>query len=120
MTYNVQPEALRLRSARLAELRAAQGGSAEDQPVAVFLNTNVHPSEQQAYADAAAKWAEQSTRNVSADDLRHIGAIGTPGQAAEFIAELADAGATHIVFELLSTDPRRQLELISEYLLPLL
>jgi alkanesulfonate monooxygenase SsuD/methylene tetrahydromethanopterin reductase-like flavin-dependent oxidoreductase (luciferase family) len=120
MTYNVQPETLRARNARLTELRAAQGDHAADFPVAVFLNTNVHPDEQQAYADAAAKWAEQSTRNISGDDLRLIGAIGTPGRAAEFIAELIDAGATHIIFELLSINPRRQLELISEHLLPLL
>jgi alkanesulfonate monooxygenase SsuD/methylene tetrahydromethanopterin reductase-like flavin-dependent oxidoreductase (luciferase family) len=120
MTYNVRPDALRARNARLAELRAARGDNDPDYPVAVFLNTNVHPDERRAYADAAAKWAEQSTRKISADDLRQVGAIGAPGRAAEFVTGLIDAGATHIIFELLSTDPRRQLELISEYLLPLL
>ncbi len=120
MTYNVRPRELRARNARLTQLRAAQGDHAPDFPAAVFLNTNVNPDEKQAYADATARWAQQSTRNITVDDLKLIGAIGTPARAAEFITELTGAGATHIIFELLSTDPRRQLELICEHLLPLL
>jgi len=120
MTYNVQPDALRARNARLTELRAARGDTRPDYPVSVFVNTNVNPDEQAAYADAAARWAQQSTRNISAEDLSEIGAIGTPERAAAFIAGLVDAGATHIALELLSTDPRGQLALITEHLLPLL
>ena len=120
MTYNVAPDALRARNARLTELRAALGDTRPDYPVSVFLNTNVNPDENVAYRDAAARWAQQSTRNITAEDLRHIGAIGTPQQAAAFIVDLIEAGATHIAFELLATDPRRQLALITEHLLPLL
>jgi alkanesulfonate monooxygenase SsuD/methylene tetrahydromethanopterin reductase-like flavin-dependent oxidoreductase (luciferase family) len=120
MTYNVEPAALRARNARLAELRAALGDTGAGYPVSVFVNTNVNPDEHAAYEDAAAKWAQQSTRNITAQDLRHIGAIGTPQRAAAFVTGLIDAGATHIAFELLSTDPRRQLALITEHLLPLL
>ena len=120
MTYNVQPPVLHARRERLEELRAELGDTTPDFPVCVFLNTNVNPDERKAFDDAAAKWAQQSTRNISAEDLRGIGAIGTPRQCADFIAALAEAGATHIVFELLSTEPRRQLGLIAEHLLPLL
>jgi len=72
---------LRARRERLEELRAELGDTAQDYPVCVFLNTNVNPDERRAFDDAAAKWAQQSTRNISAEDLRDIGAIGTPTSA---------------------------------------
>lgn len=121
LTFAVTPEALAQRTAQLAGLRASQGASPDRPfPVAVFLNVNVHPDADVAVADALSAWSGQSTRNVSADDLRRVGAIGSPVQAAEFIGRLADAGATAIAVNPLSDDPHAQLELISEHLLPLL
>ncbi len=120
MTYNVTPDLLRARTRRVAELRAELGHAGGGFPVCAFVNTNVHPDEAQAQADATARWAQQSTRNISAQDLQQVGAIGSPARCADFIARLADAGATHVALELLATDPLKQLDLLSEYLLPLL
>lgn len=120
MTYNVTPGTLRSRVEYLTSLRAGLGWPPERFPVCTFVNANVDPDEHHAYEDAAARWSQQSTRNVSVEDLQRVGAIGSPSRCADFIAELIDAGTTHIALELLATDPHKQLELISEYLLPLL
>jgi alkanesulfonate monooxygenase SsuD/methylene tetrahydromethanopterin reductase-like flavin-dependent oxidoreductase (luciferase family) len=86
----------------------------------VFLNVNVHPRQATAVDDALAAWSHQSTRNVSAEQLREISAIGSPAQAADTIGRLVEAGATAFIFELLSERRHEQLELITEHLLPLL
>jgi alkanesulfonate monooxygenase SsuD/methylene tetrahydromethanopterin reductase-like flavin-dependent oxidoreductase (luciferase family) len=119
MTYNVTPELLRTRVGYLADLRADLGKTGGF-PVCTFVNANVNPDERAASEDAATKWSRQSTRNISVADLQRIGAIGSPARCADFIAQLVAAGTTHIALELLATDPRKQLELLSEYLLPLL
>jgi alkanesulfonate monooxygenase SsuD/methylene tetrahydromethanopterin reductase-like flavin-dependent oxidoreductase (luciferase family) len=120
MTYNVTPDTLRTRVEYLADLRAGLGQPTEGFPVCTFVNANVNPDERQAYEDVAAKWSQQSTRNISVEDLQQVGAIGSPARCADFIARLVDAGTTHIALELLATDPHKQLELLSEHLLPLL
>jgi alkanesulfonate monooxygenase SsuD/methylene tetrahydromethanopterin reductase-like flavin-dependent oxidoreductase (luciferase family) len=120
MTYNVTPGTLRTRVEYLASLRDGLGRPPERFPVCTFVNANVNPDEHQAYEDAAARWSQQSTRNVSVEDLQQVGAIGSPARCADFIAQLISAGTTHIALELLATDPHKQLELMSEYLLPLL
>ncbi len=120
MTYNVTPGLLRQRAGYLAGLRAGLGRAGSDFPVCVFVNTNLNPDERQAQQDAAARWSQQSTRNISVADLQRVGAIGTPARCADFIAQLTEAGATHIALELLATDPHKQLDLLTEHLLPLL
>jgi alkanesulfonate monooxygenase SsuD/methylene tetrahydromethanopterin reductase-like flavin-dependent oxidoreductase (luciferase family) len=119
MTYNVTPDILRTRIEYLAGLRSRLGKTGGF-PVCTFVNANVNPDEQAAYEDAAARWSQQSTRNISVEDLRRVGAIGSPARCADFITELASAGTTHIALELLATDPHKQLQLLSEHLLPLL
>ena len=133
MTFNVTPEQLATRVGQLREFREAAGhsnspgGNGEDDrtregtapfPVCVYLNANVSANAAQARADAAARWAQQSTRNVSATDLERIGAIGSPEEAADFIGRLVEAGATHLAIDLLSTDPERQVEQLTDLLLP--
>ena len=56
---------------------------------------------------------------MSSDDLKKVAAIGSPEEVAAFIGRLSDAGATAIAVNLLSSDHRTQLDMISEYLLPL-
>lgn len=121
LTFAVTPDLLARRTAVLAEVRGSLGAPVDGLfPVAVFLNVNVNPDPDLAVADALSAWSKQSTRDVSADDLRRVGAIGGPAEAAEFIARLGEAGATAIAVNLLSDDPHAQLEAISEHLLPLL
>ncbi len=120
LTFAVTPATLAQRSAQLRELRAALGHSGSDFPVCVFLNVNVDPDEKKAREDALATWQRQSTRNVSPDDLLAIAAIGSPQQAADFVGELRDAGATAVALDLLSSDQRDQMEKVTEHLLPLL
>jgi alkanesulfonate monooxygenase SsuD/methylene tetrahydromethanopterin reductase-like flavin-dependent oxidoreductase (luciferase family) len=67
-----------------------------------------------------ARWAETATRNVTADDLARIGAIGSPEQAADLVGRLHEAGATHVALDCLSLDPVRQADALTELLLPLL
>lgn len=121
MTYNITPDLLRRRVSALRELRAAAAtapAAPDPFPVCVFLNANVAATAQQARADAAARWAQQSVRNISADDLGPISAIGTPAQAADFIARLVEAGATHLAIEVLSTRPEEQVHRLTDLLLP--
>jgi len=121
LTYAVTPSVLRARVEELSVLREAGGRQVDGPfPVCVFLNVNVHPVEATAVADALAAWSQQSTRNVSADQLREVSAIGSPQQAADTIGQLIEAGATAFIFELLSERRHEQLELITEHLLPLL
>ena len=86
----------------------------------MFLNVNVNLVAHIAVDDALSMWKRQSTRNVSEDQLRQVAAIGSPEQTADFIGRLVEAGATAVAMELLSQNPLAQLEIISEYLLPLL
>jgi alkanesulfonate monooxygenase SsuD/methylene tetrahydromethanopterin reductase-like flavin-dependent oxidoreductase (luciferase family) len=119
LTFAVTPATLKERAAQLRELRASLGRD-DDFPICVFLNVNVDPDAEKAKQDALAAWQRQSTRNVSPADLLAIAAIGSPEQAADFVGELIDAGATDVAFELLSGNHYEQVEKISEHLLPLL
>jgi alkanesulfonate monooxygenase SsuD/methylene tetrahydromethanopterin reductase-like flavin-dependent oxidoreductase (luciferase family) len=119
LTFAVTPATLSARAAQLRELRSTLGRT-DDFPICVFLNVNVDLDATKAKDDALAAWQRQSTRNVSPDDLLAIAAIGSPEQAADFVGQLLDAGATAVAFDLLSSNPREQLEKISEHLLPLL
>jgi alkanesulfonate monooxygenase SsuD/methylene tetrahydromethanopterin reductase-like flavin-dependent oxidoreductase (luciferase family) len=120
LTFAVTPDTLSQRAAQLRELRASLGHTGDDFPICVFLNVNVDLDAKKAREDALNTWQRQSTRNVSPDDLLAIAAIGSPDQAADFVGELRDAGATAVAFDLLSNNPREQVEKISEHLLPLL
>jgi len=120
LTFAVTPEVLAARTDTLSGLRVSAGRSPDGEfPVVVFLNVNVNPVGEQAVTDATAAWRRQSTRNVSSDDLKKVAAIGSPEEVADFIGRLSDAGATAIAVNLLSSDHRTQLDMISEYLLPL-
>jgi alkanesulfonate monooxygenase SsuD/methylene tetrahydromethanopterin reductase-like flavin-dependent oxidoreductase (luciferase family) len=120
LTFAVTPATLAKRVAIVKEIRAAASKDVVDYPVAVFLNVNVNLDGGAALKDALAIWQRQSTRNVTPDDLRKVAAIGTPAQVAEFIGQLVDAGATTIAIELLCENRGRQVEVITEELLPLL
>jgi alkanesulfonate monooxygenase SsuD/methylene tetrahydromethanopterin reductase-like flavin-dependent oxidoreductase (luciferase family) len=121
LTFAVTPDTLRERRQLLEELRADLGRSSEQEfPVCVFLNVNVNPAADAALDDALATWKRQSTRNVSPDQLHEVAAIGSPEQGADFIGRLVEAGATAVAVELLSQRPQEQLDLITEFLLPLL
>jgi len=121
LTFAVTPDTLRERIRVLEELRASSGRSSDSEfPVCVFLNVNVNPIAGVAVDDALSVWKRHSTRNVSADQLLQVAAIGSPEQGADFIGRLVEAGATAFAIELLSQDPQAQLEIITEHLLPLL
>ncbi len=124
MTFNVTPQLLRTRLDRLRDLRAALRPDGDDGPgnfpVCVWLNANVARDGRAARADAVARWGETATRNVTADDLTRIGAIGSPEEAADFVGRLWEAGATHLAVDCLSLDPVRQADTLTELLLPLL
>jgi alkanesulfonate monooxygenase SsuD/methylene tetrahydromethanopterin reductase-like flavin-dependent oxidoreductase (luciferase family) len=115
LTFNVTPELLAARVQRLQELR----GDAGPVPVCVNLSTNVARDPRQAWDDARERWAVSAPRGVSVDDLAGIAAIGSPEQAADLIGRLAEAGATHLAIEPLSTDAPRQVEALTDLLLPL-
>ena len=121
LTFAVTPDTLRTRIRLLEELRASSGRtSAREFPVCVFLNVNVNLVAGVALDDALSVWKRQSTRNVSAEQLSEVAAIGSPEQGADFIGRLAEAGATAIAVDLLSQNPQAQLEIVGEHLLPLL
>ena len=121
LTFAVTPDTLAERKTALEELRASLGRTPDGEfPVCVFLNVNVNLVAHIAVDDALSMWKRQSTRNVSEDQLRQVAAIGSPEQTADFIGRLVEAGATAVAMELLSQNPLAQLEIISEYLLPLL
>jgi alkanesulfonate monooxygenase SsuD/methylene tetrahydromethanopterin reductase-like flavin-dependent oxidoreductase (luciferase family) len=120
LTFAVTPPTLAKRVSIIKELRATVSKDPDYFPVGVFLNMNVNLDSEAAVEDALATWKLQSTRNVTVDDLRKVAAIGTPTQVVEFIAQLVDAGATTIAVELLASDRSRQLEVITEELMPLL
>jgi alkanesulfonate monooxygenase SsuD/methylene tetrahydromethanopterin reductase-like flavin-dependent oxidoreductase (luciferase family) len=120
LTFAVTPATLAKRVAIVKEFRAEASKEAVDFPIAVFLNVNVNVDGDAALEDALAMWQRQSTRNVTPDDLRKVAAIGTSEQVADFIGQLTDAGATTVAMELLSEDRSRQVEVITEELLPLL
>jgi alkanesulfonate monooxygenase SsuD/methylene tetrahydromethanopterin reductase-like flavin-dependent oxidoreductase (luciferase family) len=124
MTYNVTPPQLASQLDRLNDLRAsdpqfAAVPASDSFPVCVYLNANVSTNSRHAREDAAARWSQQSTRSIGVEDLQRIAAIGSPEQAADAIGRLAEAGATHIAIEVLSTEPERQVEQLTELLLPL-
>ncbi|GAB6903298.1 LLM class flavin-dependent oxidoreductase [Kineosporia succinea] len=112
MTFNVTPELLRQRVERLHELGP---GPFE---VCVFLNTNVGLDQNQVLADARERWFQTAPRGVSVDDLDDIAAVGSPEAAADLIGRLAEAGATHLAIEPLSTDVPAQVGALTELLLP--
>jgi alkanesulfonate monooxygenase SsuD/methylene tetrahydromethanopterin reductase-like flavin-dependent oxidoreductase (luciferase family) len=121
LTFAVTPTELAKRTKVLHELRSSIGGIHDDVfPISVFVNVNVNVDAGAALEDALSTWRGQSTRNVSADDLRRVAGIGSPEQVADFIGQLSDAGATAIAVELLSANRAQQIENISEHLLPLL
>jgi alkanesulfonate monooxygenase SsuD/methylene tetrahydromethanopterin reductase-like flavin-dependent oxidoreductase (luciferase family) len=121
MTFAVTPTELAKRTRILHELRSSIDGKRDDGfPIGVFLNVNVNVNADAALDDALTTWRGQSTRNVSADDLRQVAAIGSPEQVADFIGQLSDAGATAIAIELLSVNRAQQVEVISERLLSLI
>jgi alkanesulfonate monooxygenase SsuD/methylene tetrahydromethanopterin reductase-like flavin-dependent oxidoreductase (luciferase family) len=120
LTFAVTPATLTRRVTIVKELRAELSKKVDAFPVGVFLNVNVSLDEGEALDDALTTWQRQSTRNVTPNDLLKVAAIGTPAQVADFIGQLVDAGATTIAIELLSNDQSRQVEVITEELLPLL
>jgi alkanesulfonate monooxygenase SsuD/methylene tetrahydromethanopterin reductase-like flavin-dependent oxidoreductase (luciferase family) len=119
LTFAVTPDELARRTRILNELRASDGHDG-DFSIGVFLNVNVNVNAAAAIEDALTTWRGQSTRNVSADDLRKVAAIGSPEQVADFVGQLRIAGATTIAIELLSSNRTEQVHDISELLLPLL
>jgi alkanesulfonate monooxygenase SsuD/methylene tetrahydromethanopterin reductase-like flavin-dependent oxidoreductase (luciferase family) len=120
LTFAVTPTTLARRVSIVKELRAEASKVDGEFPVTVFLNVNVNLDADAAIEDALATWQNQSTRNVTPDDLRKVAAIGSPAQVADFVSQLVDAGATAIAIELLSEDRSRQVEVLTEELLPLL
>jgi len=120
LTFAVSPTLLRRRLGLLHELAATAGRPLPPGfPVCVYLNVNVDDDADRALADALAAWQGETARIVTADLVREVAAVGPPGHCAQRIAELAAAGATDIMVGLLSADPRRQLDRITERLLPL-
>ncbi len=121
LTYNVRPQELAARLELLTELRTELGARTDASfPVAVQVNLTVAATEEEALDDAAAAWAEQSTRGIGFEDLRAVSAIGTPEQCAAALTRLHDAGATHVLLHPLSADPLAQARRASSWLLPLL
>lgn len=119
MTFNVTPEQLRRRVDRLYELRAQERPEETGElQVCVFLNTNVGLDPAKVRADAEERWFQSAPRGVSLEDLSGIAAIGSPEEAADMIGRLAEAGATHLAIEPLSTDVPAQVEALSDLLLP--
>lgn len=120
MTFNVTPELLARRVARLHELRAEHAPEPAVAPaVCVYLNAHVHRDAARARAGAAARWAQVAPRGVHADDLASIAAVGSPEQAADLVGRLVEAGATHLAVEPLATDVPEQVQRLTELLLPL-
>nr|WP_269329964.1 LLM class flavin-dependent oxidoreductase [Kineosporia babensis] len=115
MTFNVTPAQLRERVNRLHELRPESDGPLE---VCVFLNTNVGLDQNAVLTDARERWFQTAPRGVRVEDLDGIAAIGSPERAADLIGRLAEAGATHLAIEPLSTDVPRQVEALTDLLLP--
>jgi alkanesulfonate monooxygenase SsuD/methylene tetrahydromethanopterin reductase-like flavin-dependent oxidoreductase (luciferase family) len=106
LTFAVTPGTLRRRLEVLTELRASLGRPpGDDLPVCVFLNVNVNPDADRALDDALATWRRQSTRNVSADQLRSLAALGSPEQGAEAVAPVDEAVEQ---LAALADDPRRE------------
>jgi alkanesulfonate monooxygenase SsuD/methylene tetrahydromethanopterin reductase-like flavin-dependent oxidoreductase (luciferase family) len=119
LTFNVTPALLRERVDRLRELRASLRPEATGEPeVCVFLNTNVGLDSGAVLADARERWFQSAPRGVTVEDLDGIAAIGSPEQAADLAGRLAEAGATHLAIEPLSTDVPRQVDALTELLLP--
>jgi alkanesulfonate monooxygenase SsuD/methylene tetrahydromethanopterin reductase-like flavin-dependent oxidoreductase (luciferase family) len=115
----VTPEQLRRRVERLSELRAELRPEATGElEICVFLNTNVGLDQSKVQADARERWQQSAPRGVTLDDLAEIAAIGSPEQAADLAGRLAEAGATHLAIEPLSTDVPAQVEALTELLLP--
>jgi alkanesulfonate monooxygenase SsuD/methylene tetrahydromethanopterin reductase-like flavin-dependent oxidoreductase (luciferase family) len=120
LTFAVTPKALARRLALLREIAEREGRPLQpDFPVCVYLNVNVDSDERRALADAHAVWQGETERIVTIEQVRQLAAVGVPARCAELVAELAEAGATDIMFGLLSSDPRRQMERITEGVLPL-
>lgn len=119
VTYNVSPALLRERVGALQALRVGQGSPSDATPqVCVYLNTCLHPDAAEAEADAAEAWRHQSTRDLTVEGLREVGAIGDPAHVEGVVRALAAAGATHVALNPLSRDPARQIALMAEHLLP--
>jgi alkanesulfonate monooxygenase SsuD/methylene tetrahydromethanopterin reductase-like flavin-dependent oxidoreductase (luciferase family) len=120
LTFAVSPALLERRLGLLRELAAAAGRPLPaDFPVCVYLNVNVDDDADRALADAVATWQGETARTVTPELVRAGAAVGPAGHCAQRIAALAAAGATDIMVGLLSTDPRQQLDRITERLLPL-
>ena len=121
LTFAVTPGLLADRLALLREIAEHEGrplGSGFD--VCVYLNVNVDTDERRALDDATATWNSELARPVSPDRVRELAAVGAPGRCAERVAEMEEAGATAVVLGLLSADPRRQMQAVTDELLPLL
>jgi alkanesulfonate monooxygenase SsuD/methylene tetrahydromethanopterin reductase-like flavin-dependent oxidoreductase (luciferase family) len=121
MTYAVSPQTLHRRIELLARLRDGAGRpGVTGFPVCVSVNVNVDLDGGRARRAAADAWRLQGTRNVAADELDRISAIGTPERVAERLDELLDAGATELCCYLLSDQPLAQVELLTRRVLPAL
>ena len=121
LTFAVTPGLLAERLAMLREIADQEGRPlGPGFEVCVYLNVNVDADESRALADATATWNGELARPVTPDRIRELAAVGAPGRCAERVAELAAAGATAVVLGLLSADPQRQLQAVTQDLLPLL
>jgi alkanesulfonate monooxygenase SsuD/methylene tetrahydromethanopterin reductase-like flavin-dependent oxidoreductase (luciferase family) len=119
LTFNVTPEQLRQRVDRLYELRAHLRPEATGAlEICVFLNTNVGLDQKAVRSDAQERWLQSAPRGVTLEDLDGIAAIGSPEQAADVAGRFAEAGATHLAIEPLSTDVPAQVEALTQLLLP--
>lgn len=117
LTYNIRPDELRPRVARLHELRRERGLEPEV-PVCVQVRFRLADRQADAEAQAREAWATSSTRGIGPDDLTEVFAVGTPGRALEQLARLADAGATDIALSPLGADVDDQVARATEHLLP--
>lgn len=121
MTFGTNSELIKPRLATILEHRAAAGRPpAPDFPVCVYVDVNIHPNEASAFEDALATSRREGRHAVTAESLRRGSAVGSVEHCVEFLLALVDAGATNLAIRPLSQDPRAQLELISEHLIPAL
>lgn len=119
MTFGLAPELLRGRIELLHEFRAAEGHPSRDgYPICAYLDVNVNNNEQRAFDDAVVTCLQEGRKNVNAEQLRRTAAIGSVSHCTEFIASLVDAGVTNVALRPVSQQPREQVELITEHLLP--
>jgi alkanesulfonate monooxygenase SsuD/methylene tetrahydromethanopterin reductase-like flavin-dependent oxidoreductase (luciferase family) len=119
MTFGSSAELLRTRLDRLNELRQAAGRDVGAPfPVCAYVDVNVDVDEQRALRDATLTARREGRRNATPEALRRTAAIGSPERCLEFLAPLIEAGATNLALRPIAADPRAQLDLIGEHLVP--